>query len=55
MVAYPREIEVERLNNLAKNFGWELVKQEVIGEDLHITFKKAFPTPVETIAEGEAG
>ena len=55
MVAYPKEIEVERLSNLAKNFGWELVKQEVIGEDLHITFKKAFPVPVEEVSEGEAG
>ena len=55
MEAYPREIEVERLSNLAKTFGWEVVKQEIIEEDLHITFKKRFPAPVEVVAEGEAG
>lgn len=54
-ITYPKEIEVERVNNVAKNLGWELVKQEMVGEDLHITFKKPFPAPVGVPTEGEAG
>ena len=55
VMTYPKEIEVERIDNVARNFGWELVKQEMIGEDFHITFKKAFPLPVEVAAETEEG
>lgn len=54
-MTYPKEVEVERIDNVAKNFGWELVKQEMIGEDFHITFKKEFPIPVELAAEPEEG
>lgn len=52
---YPKEVEVERLNNVAKNLGWELVKQEMVGEDFVLTFKKPFPAPVEAVSETEAG
>lgn len=54
-MTYPKEVEVERINNVAKNLGWELFKQEMVGEELHITFKKPFPAPVMEATEGEAG
>ena len=49
---YPREIELERLLNVSGAFGWELVREEVIGEDLHVTVKKAILKPGEVPAEG---
>lgn len=54
-MTYPKEVEVERINNVAKNLGWELFKQEMVGEELQITFKKPFPAPVGVPTEGEAG
>jgi len=55
METYPKEIEVERLNNVVKNFGWELIKQETIGEDFMITFKKKMPLPVGVAEEPVPG
>ena len=40
MADYPKEIEIDRLMNVAKTFGWEKVKEEVIGQDIVITVKK---------------
>lgn len=40
MAEYPKEIEINRLMNVAKTFGWEKVKEEVIGQDVVITIKK---------------
>lgn len=40
MADYPKEIEINRLMNVAKTFGWEKVKEEVIGQDVMITLKK---------------
>lgn len=34
------EIEVERVMNLVRGFGWEKVKEEVIDDELHIEIKK---------------
>jgi len=42
MPEYPKEIEVERVTNLVTGFGWEVVKQEVIGDELIMTLKKKF-------------
>lgn len=47
MPGYPREIEVDRLMNVATAFSWEKVKEEVIGTDLVITLKKTIFTPEE--------
>ena len=47
MPEYPKELEIERVTNLVRGFGWEMIKQEVIGEDLQITLKKKFLEPVE--------
>lgn len=40
MADYPRELEVQRLMNLAINFGWEKIKEEVQGQDVIVTLRK---------------
>lgn len=40
MAEYPKEIEIDRLMNVAKTFGWEKVKEETVGTDIIITIKK---------------
>jgi len=55
MPQYPKEVEVERIMNLVKNFGWEKVKEEQINEELHITVKKKFPEEIEEVSERPAG
>jgi len=50
---FPREVEVGRIVDLVKAMGWEKVKEELIGRDLHITFKKTFLTE-EEMAKGPA-
>lgn len=47
MPEYPKEIEIERVSNLIRGFGWETVKYEIIGEDLILTIKKKFLAPEE--------
>jgi len=55
MPTYPKAIEVERINNIAKNFGWELVKQEQMDKYFSITFRKEMAVEVDSISEDEAG
>lgn len=54
MAEYPREIEIERVMNLVRGFGWEKVKEELIGDEVHLTIKKRVfkegEMPVETPA-----
>jgi len=50
MPEYPKEIEIERVVNLIRGFGWEKVKEEVVGEDLLLTIKKKFLAPEEVPA-----
>lgn len=40
MADYPKEIEIDRVMNVVKTFGWEKVKEEVIGQDVVITIRK---------------
>jgi hypothetical protein len=42
MPEYPKELEIERVTNLVRGFGWEKVKEEVVGKELFITLKKTF-------------
>lgn len=55
MPEYPREIEIERVMNLVRGFGWESIKEEVIGEEIHVTIKKKFLKPGEAPLETPAG
>lgn len=40
-----RTIEIERVVNLVKGFGWELVDSKVEGETIQITVKKTVTPP----------
>jgi len=40
MADYPKEIEINRLMNAAKVFGWDKVKEEVVGQEVFVTVKK---------------
>jgi len=40
MVGLPKEIEIERMMNLVRGFGWVKVKEELIGDEVHITLGK---------------
>lgn len=44
MAEYPKEIEIDRLMNVVKVFGWEKVKEEVLGQDVFVTVKKTLMT-----------
>lgn len=33
-------MEVERVMNLVQGFGWTKVKEEIIGDEIHLTLKK---------------
>lgn len=51
--AFSREIEVERISNVVRGFGWEKRKEELIGRELHVTFTKELVTEEEA-EEGPA-
>jgi len=48
MPEYPKEIEIERVMNVVRGFGWEEVKQEIMEDELILTIKKKFLRPGET-------
>lgn len=33
-------MEVERVMNLVRGFGWEKAKEEIVADEIHITIKK---------------
>ena len=51
MAEYPVEIEVERLMNLARGFGWQEAKREFIEDEIHLTIKKVIKKPEEVPSE----
>lgn len=46
-----RTLEVERIVNLAKGFGWELVDSKADGDVLQITIKKTVPPLEQPVAQ----
>jgi len=44
-------IEVERICNLVRGFGWEKVKEESGAGNVEITFRKSVEVPVENSDE----
>ena len=40
MADYPKELEIDRLMNVVKTFGWEKIREEQVGTDVIITIKK---------------
>lgn len=47
MAEYPKELEVQRLMNLALTFGWEKIKEETHGTDVIVTLKKTLHTEAQ--------
>lgn len=50
-MALPVTLQVERMMNLIRNFGWEKVKEEMIADAMHVTVKvkvEQKPTPTPT-------
>ena len=42
-----KELEVERLMNLARNFGWAKIKEEIQGQNVLVTLEKQIFTKEE--------
>lgn len=40
MQEFTVELEVERVMNLVRGFGWEKVKEEIVDDEIHVTIKK---------------
>lgn len=51
MEGYPIEVEVERIMNVVRGFGWIEVKREVLEDELHLTIKKRVLTAEQRPAE----
>ena len=48
-MALPVTLQIERLMNLIRNFGWEKTKEEMIGDSMHVTVRiKVEPKPTPT-------
>jgi len=45
-------IEVERVVNLVRGFGWDKIKEEIDGKDVIITIKKPMLTATEATGSG---
>ena len=52
MQELPREIEIMRVMNLVQGFGWEKVKEEVVGTKVLLTIEKELLKAVETVGPG---
>lgn len=40
MTALPSDLEIERLMNLIRGFGWEMTKKEISDTEIVLTVKK---------------
>ena len=41
-----RVIEMERIVNLARGFGWEKIEEKVVGDKITLTIEKTITAPV---------
>jgi len=41
-------LEVERITNLARGFGWEKVDEKVVGDKIILTIEKVIQSPVSS-------
>lgn len=49
-MALPTTLQIERMMNLIRNFGWEKIKEQVVADGVEVTVKlkieqKPIPTP----------
>lgn len=54
MVLERDRLEVERIENLVVNFGWTVIKQEVVGNKLHLTLSRDAQVPDVELEPGSA-
>lgn len=50
-MALPATLQIERMMNLIRNFGWEKVKEQVVPDGVEVTVKiktEQKPTPIPT-------
>lgn len=50
-MALPMQLQIERMMNLIRNFGWEKVKEVVVEDGVEVTVKikvEKQPTPTPT-------
>ena len=45
-------IEIDRINNLIRNFDWTLSKQEILEDKIILTITKTLPVPAVVVAPG---
>ena len=45
-------IEIERVDNLVRNFGWTKIKEEITDTDIILTVKKPRVEPIPELGEG---
>ena len=45
-------LEIERIINLVRNFGWDKVKEEFTDTDIVLTIKKPRVEPIPVLGEG---
>jgi len=43
MPALPVDLEIDRLMNLIRGFGWEMEKKEITEKEVTVTIKKEMP------------
>jgi len=46
------KIEIERIDNLVRNFGWSKIKEEITDEDIILTIKKKRVVAIPEVGEG---
>ena len=45
-------LEIERVDNLIRNFGWSKIKEELTDTDIVLTIKKPRVEPIPDLGEG---
>jgi len=46
------KLEIERIDNLVRNFGWDKIQEQLIDEYIVLTIRKKRVTPIPTGTEG---
>lgn len=51
MPLLPIRMEVDRVENMVINFGWKVIKQEVLDDNIILTIKKPVPSDKKPLIE----
>ena len=52
MAVDQNRIEVERIENLVRNFDWSKIKEEITDDDIVLTISKKRVMPIPELGEG---